>query len=217
MFSYSFDNETSILSKEKEASAFAAIVMLLTPVRFENLVTISAGLKRINEALFVNAIFKSQVFEDIRCINDNFDGQVDNLSFLIVEIFANYTFTTGSWPLIHFILLIWFIRWVWVGMSVAATLWIQYMLLINRFRQLESSSFQGTGVPSFLICWVLHIVKHINLLKVRFLKEKLIQNFNSFQIYIDVFLVVSLSDVLLKTQTFNFLTLTFFHAYFDSL
>jgi hypothetical protein len=106
MFSYSFDNETSILSKEKEASTFAAIVMLLTPVRFENLVTISAGLKRINEALFVNAIFKSQVFEDIRCINDNFDGQVDNLSFLIVEIFANYTFTTGSWPLIHFILLI---------------------------------------------------------------------------------------------------------------
>ena len=106
MFAYSFDNEAAILCKEKEATTFATIVMLLTPVCFENLVTISAGFKRIDEALFVDAIFKSQVFEDVWRINDNFDCQVDNLSFLIVEIFANYTFATRIWPLIHFILLI---------------------------------------------------------------------------------------------------------------
>jgi hypothetical protein len=106
MLAYSFYYETSILGKEEEASTFAAIVVLLTPVCFENLVTISAGLKRIDEALFVNAIFKSQVFEDVWRINDNFDCQVDNLCFLIVEIFTNYAFTTRIWPLIHFILLI---------------------------------------------------------------------------------------------------------------
>ena len=193
MLAYGFDNKTSILCKEKEASTFATIVMLLTPVCFENLVAISAGLKRIDEALLVNAIFKSQIFEDVGRINDNFDSQVDNLSFLVVEIFANYAFTTRIWPLIHFILLIWFIWRVRVGMSFVDA------FRINRFRQLEISCFQCTGVPSFLICWVLHIMKHINLLKIRFLKEKLIQNFNSFQIYVNIFLVISFSDVLFKT------------------
>ena len=44
MFSNCFDDQTSIFSEEEETPAFAAVIVFLSSVCFENLVAVAAGI-----------------------------------------------------------------------------------------------------------------------------------------------------------------------------